>query len=103
MSLAPVLLHRMPGQVSGGELQRLAIIRSMLLEPALVFADEPTSRLDLITQQETISCLMDQADRQECALVLVTHDDALANAVTHRRIPLGPAEIAAETVKTPDC
>jgi peptide/nickel transport system ATP-binding protein len=103
LRLAPALLHRMPGQVSGGELQRLAIIRSMLLGPALVFADEPTSRLDLITQQETISCLMDQADRQECALVLVTHDDALANAVTHRRIPLGPSEIAAETVKTPDC
>jgi peptide/nickel transport system ATP-binding protein len=101
LRLAPVLLHRTPGQVSGGELQRLAIIRSMLLEPALVFADEPTSRLDLITQQETISCLMDQADRQECAVVLVTHDGALANAVTHRRIPLGPADNALERVTPP--
>jgi peptide/nickel transport system ATP-binding protein len=101
LRLAPVLLHRAPGQVSGGELQRLAIIRSMLLEPALVFADEPTSRLDLITQQETISCLMDQADRQECAVVLVTHDGALANAVTHRRIPLGPADNALERVTPP--
>ena len=100
LRLAPDLLHRMPGQVSGGELQRLAIIRSMLLEPALVFADEPTSRLDLITQQETLSCLMDQADRQQCALVLVTHDDALADAVTRRRIPLGPAENAIDRVKT---
>lgn len=92
LRLAPALLHRMPGQVSGGELQRLAIIRSMLLEPALVFADEPTSRLDLITQEETISCLMDQVDRLGAALLLVTHDEALADAVTSRRIPLGREE-----------
>lgn len=89
LRLAPALLDRTPGQVSGGELQRLAVIRSMLLDPAVVFADEPTSRLDLITQEETISCLMDQVDCHGAALLLVTHDVALADAVTHRRIPLG--------------
>ncbi|MDQ0680083.1 peptide/nickel transport system ATP-binding protein [Arthrobacter pascens] len=89
LGLAPELLQRRPGQISGGELQRLAIIRSMLLEPALVFADEPTSRLDLITQEETVRCLMEQVDRLDCALVLVTHDDGLAAAVTTRSIPLG--------------
>jgi peptide/nickel transport system ATP-binding protein len=89
LRLAPGLLERRPGQVSGGELQRLAIIRAMLLRPALVFADEPTSRLDLITQQETMSCLLDQVDSQGCALMLVTHDQSLADAVAHRRIQLG--------------
>ena len=89
LGLAPELLQRRPGQISGGELQRLAIIRSMLLEPALVFADEPTSRLDLITQEETMRCLMEQVDRLDCALILVTHDDGLAAAVTTRSIPLG--------------
>lgn len=89
LRLAPELLHRRPGQISGGELQRIAIIRSMLLEPVLVFADEPTSRLDLITQEETMMCLMDQVDKLDCALVLVTHDDALAAAVTTRSIALG--------------
>lgn len=98
LRLAPALLQRRPGQVSGGELQRLAIIRSMLLDPALVFADEPTSRLDLITQEETISCLMDQVDRTGAALLLVTHDVALADAVTHRRIPLGLKQGAAAGV-----
>lgn len=88
LRLAPALLARTPGQVSGGELQRLAIIRAMLLEPALVFADEPTSRLDLITQEETMACLMEQVDRQDCALVMVTHDSTLAGAVTHRSISL---------------
>lgn len=89
LRLAPELLHRRPGQISGGELQRIAIIRSMLLEPVLVFADEPTSRLDLITQEETMMCLMEQVDKLDCALVLVTHDDALAAAVTTRSISLG--------------
>jgi peptide/nickel transport system ATP-binding protein len=91
LRLAPELLHRRPGQISGGELQRIAIIRSMLLEPALVFADEPTSRLDLITQEETMRCLMEQVDRLDCALVLVTHDDGLAAAMTDRSIQLGTA------------
>ena len=98
MRLAPELLHRRPGQISGGELQRIAIIRSMLLEPVLVFADEPTSRLDLITQEETMTCLMEQVDKLDCALVLVTHDDALAAAVTNRTIALG----AASAVTVPD-
>lgn len=92
LRLTPGLLERLPGQVSGGELQRLAIIRAMLLRPALVFADEPTSRLDLITQQETMSCLMDQVDSQGCTLMLVTHDQGLAEAVAHRSILLGTAD-----------
>lgn len=99
LRLRPELLARTPGQVSGGELQRLAIIRSMLLEPALVFADEPTSRLDLITQEETMACLMEQVERQGCALVLVTHDSTLASAVTHRSIPLRTAEESVERTK----
>lgn len=101
LGLTPALLNRRPGQVSGGELQRLAIIRAMLLEPALVFADEPTSRLDLITQELTVACLMDQVDRQGCALVLVTHDNALADAVTGRRIPLGATERSGQNPPPP--
>jgi peptide/nickel transport system ATP-binding protein len=88
LRLAPSLLGRRPGQVSGGELQRLAIIRTMLLEPVLIFADEPTSRLDLITQEETVRCLMDQVERQDCALLLVTHDEALADAVADQRLSM---------------
>jgi peptide/nickel transport system ATP-binding protein len=92
LRLAHDLLARRPGQVSGGELQRLAIIRAVLLAPTLLFADEPTSRLDLITQEETVRCLMDQVDDTDCALVLVTHDQALATAVTGRRLTLHPSD-----------
>lgn len=88
LGLDSALLDRRPGSVSGGELQRLAIIRAMLVKPKVLFADEPTSRLDLLTQEETVSCLMDQVTEHDAALVLVTHDLALASAVTSRHMSL---------------
>ena len=78
------LLARRPDQVSGGELQRIALARVLVAQPALLFADEPTSRLDPITQQEAIQVLLDAVHESGAALVLVTHDEALANVVaTH--------------------
>jgi peptide/nickel transport system ATP-binding protein len=97
VGLEPGLLERRPGQVSGGELQRLAIVRAMLLEPPLVFADEPTSRLDLVTQEQTVRCLMEQVDDLDCALVLVTHDEALARTVADRHLALSFEETVEAT------
>ncbi|MDP3891107.1 ABC transporter ATP-binding protein, partial [Nocardioides sp.] len=77
------ILRRRPGQVSGGELQRVAIVRAMIPRPALIFADEATSRLDLATQATTMDCLMTEVADHGCALLLVTHDHDLAAAVTH--------------------
>lgn len=82
------LLARLPSQVSGGELQRFALARVLLLQPALIFADEPTSRLDPVTQQETLSLLLDTASASGCAVLLVTHDEQIARAVAQRRINL---------------
>lgn len=83
------ILCRRPGQVSGGELQRIAIVRAMLPRPALVFADEATSRLDLATQATTMDCLMSEIEQDGIALLLVTHDHDLAGAVTDRQVRLG--------------
>ena len=91
LGLDAALLDRRPGDVSGGELQRLAIIRAMLVEPKVLFADEPTSRLDLLTQEETVNCLMGQVAEHGTSLVLVTHHRDLAAAVTDRHIPLEEA------------
>ncbi|WP_435771357.1 ABC transporter ATP-binding protein [Nocardioides sp. SYSU DS0651] len=85
------ILDRRPGQVSGGELQRVAIVRAMLPRPVLVFADEATSRLDLATQQTTTDILMREVTDSGCALLLVTHDVDLAAATTDRRLDLGSA------------
>jgi peptide/nickel transport system ATP-binding protein len=83
------ILRRLPGQVSGGELQRIAIVRAMLPRPVLVFADEATSRLDLATQATTMDCLLSEVAEDGCALVLVTHDQALAAAVADHELRLG--------------
>ncbi|WDZ96752.1 ATP-binding cassette domain-containing protein [Herbaspirillum sp. WKF16] len=88
MRLTPALLDRKPGQVSGGELQRIALARVLLMKPALIFADEPTSRLDPVTQQDVIALLMEKTRASGCAVLLVTHDADIANKVADRKLQL---------------
>lgn len=85
--LSPALLSRRPSEVSGGELQRIAIVRALLARPGLVLADEATSRLDLLTQELTVDCLMRELD--DAALLVVSHDRALATAVADTGLDLG--------------
>ncbi|OYO26766.1 ABC transporter ATP-binding protein [Janthinobacterium sp. PC23-8] len=91
LRLGEQLLDRLPSQVSGGELQRFALARVLLLQPALIFADEPTSRLDPVTQQETLNLLLEAAGDSGCAVLLVTHDEHIARAVAQRRVSLRAA------------
>lgn len=60
----------------------------LLLDPALIFADEPSSRLDLITQKEMIELLVETAEESGTAILLVSHDEDLVGAVADRRIHL---------------
>lgn len=85
------LLQRRPAQVSGGELQRIAIARALCARPAFLFADEPTSRLDTLTQQDTAQALLKAVDEADAALMWVTHDDDLARAVADVRLTLAPS------------
>ncbi|MGC4408553.1 ABC transporter ATP-binding protein [Rhizobium rosettiformans] len=89
LRLSPVLLTRLPTEVSGGELQRFALLRVLLLDPVFLFADEPTSRLDLITQQETIGLLTELARERNCAVLLVSHDAALIEKTCDRQVRIG--------------
>jgi ABC-type glutathione transport system ATPase component len=91
LRLSPVLLTRLPTEVSGGELQRFALLRVLLLDPVFLFADEPTSRLDLITQQETIVLLTELARERNCAVLLVSHDAALIEKTCDRQVRIGSA------------
>src|SRR5690606_3774033 len=86
LRLGEGLLERLPHEVSGGELQRLALARVLLLKPALIFADEPTSRLDLISQRNTLDLLIDTAESSGAALLLVTHDPHIARALGGRQL-----------------
>ena len=69
--------HR-PSQLSGGEMQRVAIARSLANRPRLLLADEPTGELDQVTGAH-VAELLDRVNRDGTALVVVTHDTALAS------------------------
>ena len=90
---------RYPYQLSGGQLQRAAIIRAMLLEPDFIVADEPTSSLDVSVRAGILKLLKDYKDKLGGSMLFITHDLATAKLVADRVavmylgkiIELGPA------------
>ena len=76
-------VNRRPGELSGGQAQRVAIARALVGEPQAVFADEPTGALDAATGAQVIDLLVGAATHRGAAVVVVTHDDAVA-ARCHR-------------------
>lgn len=74
LQIKPDVLSRLPSEVSGGELQRVAILRALLLKPKLLIADEPTTRLDPHIAHETMALLMECVQDIGCALILVSHN-----------------------------
>lgn len=88
--LRPSLLERRPSQVSGGEAQRLALARILVLKPKFLVADEPTSRLDPPVQAEVLRHLRAVADDDGLSILLITHDEAVARAIADRQLVLRP-------------
>lgn len=81
------LSHRethFPHQLSGGECQRVAISRALVIEPALLLADEPTGNLDQQTGEQVSDLLFDLVSGQGMTLVLVTHNQELARRCTRQ-------------------
>jgi ABC-type lipoprotein export system ATPase subunit len=72
--------EHLPAELSGGEQQRVAIARAIVNEPKVLFADEPTGNLDSKNSAEIMAILLDLATEHQVTLVVVTHDQNLAQA-----------------------
>ncbi len=91
VGLADRMDHR-PTQLSGGQMQRAAIARSLILSPALLLADEPTGNLDSKSAADVLR-LLDELHDQGQTIVLVTHDNEIAaHAPRHVRLRDGKVE-----------
>lgn len=71
-------IHNLPNTLSGGQQQRVAIARAIASKPDIIFADEPTGNLDSKTSDEVIGLLKLSAQKYGQTLVMITHDDDIA-------------------------
>ena len=71
--------YNLPSQLSGGEQQRVAIARSIVMKPKLILADEPTGNLDSENSELISKILFDYVTNEKASLIIVTHDNNLAN------------------------
>ena len=101
------LAARRPAELSGGQQQRVGIARALVLNPALVLADEPTAHLDVDTGREVMTLLRSLNDRHGTTLIFSTHDPAIEAVATQRCVLRGGRVIEAQetepTIAWPSC
>jgi putative ABC transport system ATP-binding protein len=88
-----------PSQLSGGEKQRVAIARAFAIEPAVLFADEPTGNLDSRTGSTIMQLMFDLNRDSSTTLILVTHDQSLAERC-ERQLSLDGGLLVSDTLKS---
>ncbi|TWH19426.1 ABC transporter ATP-binding protein [Prauserella rugosa] len=79
--VGPEQARRRPEQLSGGQLQRAAVVRALLARPAVLVCDEVTSALDTVTRTDLLTTLADLRSTQDTAVVLISHDLAVVTAL----------------------
>lgn len=89
-----------PGELSGGEAQRVAMARALVTRPRVVFADEPTGSLDTVAGENVLGVLLESVREGGATLVLVTHDNRVA-AHADREIVLVDGQVVPTSVPAP--
>lgn len=88
VKLSPALLDRYPHQVSGGEVQRLSIVRALLLKPQLLILDEPTSMLDISVQAQILHLLKSIRQQQQMSFLFISHNHDVIRYMCDRQLQM---------------
>ena len=89
----PNLLSRYPHEFSGGQRQRLAIARALIVQPRLLVLDEPTSALDVTIQKQVLDLLQRLQRDRALSYLLITHDVDVIRAMAHHVLVLKDGDI----------
>jgi len=89
-------LSRYPHQLSGGEKQRVGVMRALACEPLIIFLDEPTSALDVSVQAQVLRTLREIQERTQVSFILISHDVAVVRYMCSRILVMYLGEIVEE-------